>query len=216
MDLTEKIMEHQKREYLLLTRVAQREREMEKLRQRANESVNAFEETQADSLQNAKVDPSVNIEIATLQQRLRDKDLDIERLKEESQSATFHPNSIMGQKLIKKCTSLLEENSELGKQLGEERVQSLKIQIGFERKKGEQLRERLAMFNRRAEAVDTENERLQTKIAELGSQLKNTKAEAERLNKEIEDVKSGKKRSKKEGEDEPSAKKSRKEKQEKV
>merc|ERR1719456_2186911 len=100
----------------------------------------------------------------------------------------------MGQKLIKKCTKLLEENSELGKQLGEERVQSLKIQISFERKKGEQLRERLAMFNRRAESVDTENERLQTKIAELGSQLKDAKAEAEKLKKEIEDIKTGKKR----------------------
>merc|ERR1711920_416917 len=103
-----------------------------------------FEDTQKDSLRGANVDPAVNIEIAMLRQRLREKDQEIARLKEESHNAQFQPNSIQGQKLLQKCAHLLEENSELGRQLGEERIQVLRIQLTAERTKRVQLKQRTA------------------------------------------------------------------------
>lgn len=198
-DLTDRIMEYQRREYALLSKMAQREREMQKLRQQAGEAAHGFEDTVKDSLRGAYVDPTVNIEIAMLRQRLKEKDDKISKLKEETQCAQFQPHSIQGQKLLQKCSHLLDENSELGRQLGEERMQVLRIQLTAERRRRAQLRQRVAAFDRQAEHVDAENERLQKKIAELGQKLKETKAEIDRHRKDINDFRSGAKR-KKDGE----------------
>lgn len=193
-DLTEKIMEYQRREYVLLSKMAQREREMRKLRQQAAEAVHAFEDTQKDSLRGAHIDPAVNIEIAMLRQRLRQKDQEITRLKEETHNAQFVPNSIQGQKLLRKCAHLLEENAELGRQLGEEQMQVLRIQLTAERRKRAQLKQRIAEFDQQAEQVDAENEQMQKKITDLGKNLKDTRGEIDRHRKEIEDLRSGAKR----------------------
>jgi len=190
-DLTELIMEHQRREYALLSRMAQRQREMRRLRLQAAEAVHAYEDTQKDSLHNALVDPLINIEVAMLRQRLQEKDQAIARLKEEAHGAQFQPGSIQGQKLLRKCAHLLDENSELGRQLGEEKMQVLRIQMTAERKRRVQLRQRIGEFDRHAEQVDGENERMQKKIAELGQTLKVTRAEIEQHKKDIEEFKSG-------------------------
>merc|ERR1712039_952788 len=120
----------------------------------------------------ALVEPTTNIEIAMLRQRLKEKDQQIARLKEATRTAEFQPNSIQGQKLLRKCTHLLDENSELGRQLGEEKMQVLRIQMTLERKKRQELKQRIAEFDRHAEQVDAENERMQKKISELGKHLK--------------------------------------------
>jgi len=193
-DLTELIMEYQRREYALLSRMAQRQREMRSLRLQAAEAVHAYEDTQKDSLHNALVDPVINIEIAMLRQRLQEKDGDIAKLQDEARSAQFQPGSIQGQKLLRKCAHLLDENSELGRQLGEEKMQVLRIQMTAERKRRVQLRQRIADFDRHAEQVDAENERMQKKIAELGQNLKVTRQEIDQHKKDIEEFNSGAKR----------------------
>lgn len=193
-DVTDRIMEYQRREFALLSQIALREREMRGLRRRAGEAEHGFSSARKDSLSSAYVDPAVNIEIAMLRQTLKEKDSDIEQLKQESHSATFHPNSIQGQKLLKKCTHLLEENAELGRQLGEERVQILRIQIAVERKKRGQLRQHIAECDQHAELVDSENERMQQKIADLGQCLKEARNDIDRMKKDIEEWNTGAKR----------------------
>eukprot|EP00928_Gymnodinium_smaydae_P050484 TRINITY_DN34041_c0_g1_i1.p2 TRINITY_DN34041_c0_g1~~TRINITY_DN34041_c0_g1_i1.p2 ORF type:complete len:262 (+),score=80.27 TRINITY_DN34041_c0_g1_i1:45-830(+) len=186
-DLSDQIMEYQRSEYALLSQMARRGREMASLRRRAGEDYHSFLNTRKDSLSNAYVDPAVNVEIAMLQQREKEKDAEIERLKEETQTATFHPNSIQGKKLFSKCAHLLEENAELGRQLGEERVQTLRIQIAIERRKRQLLRQRIAECDRHAEFIDGENERLQKQIADVGQCLKEAKIEIDKFKKDIED-----------------------------
>mmetsp|Transcript_40785 Transcript_40785/g.108058 ORF Transcript_40785/g.108058 Transcript_40785/m.108058 type:complete len:231 (-) Transcript_40785:62-754(-) len=195
-DIPERIMEYQRREFVLLSKIAQREREMRKHRQQANEAVASFEDTRKDSLQGAFVDPVVNVEIGMLRQRLKEKDQQIERLKEQSHNATFHPNSIQGQKLLRKCAHLLEENSELGRQLEEEWMQTLRIQMVVERKKRSQLQQRIVDFEQHADRIDGENEQMQKRIATLGQQLKDTRSEIDRMKRDIEDTRAGNKRRK--------------------
>lgn len=185
-DATDRIMEYQRREYAFLSQTARREREMKGLRRKAGEAAHSFRDMQKDSLEDALVDPAVNLEIALLRQRLEEKDKELVRLKEESQNSSFQPNSIQGKKLLNKCTHLLEENSELGRQLAEEQMQNLSIQMQVERKKRQQLKLRISELDRHAEQIDGENERMQTKIAELGKGLKAAKAEIEQLRKEID------------------------------
>merc|ERR1719277_893305 len=189
-------MEYQRREYALLSQTARREREMRGHRRRAGEAAQSYEDTRKDSLHNAYVDPAVNIEIAMLRQRLREKDAEIGRLKEESHNATFHPNSIQGKKLLNKCEHLLEENAELGRQLGEERMQTLRIRLAVERRKRAQLRQLIAEFDQHAELIDEENERMQKKIADLGQCLKEARSEIERMKNDIDEWTSSSKRKK--------------------
>lgn len=193
-DSTEKIMEYQRREYALLSQLARRDREMQELQRHAGEAAHAYLDTRKDSLNNAYVDPAVNVEIAMLRQRLKEKDVELDRLKDESTHATFQPHSIQGQKLLRKCTHLLEENAELGRQLGEERMQSLRIKIALERRKRAQLRARISDFDQSAEQIDAENERMQKRIADLGKCLKEARTDIDVTKKMIDDFKSGKKR----------------------
>lgn len=199
INLTERIMEFQRREYALLSTMAQREREMRKLQQQASEAANAFEDTQKDSLRGAFVDPAVNLELAMLRQRLRDKDQEASKLREECNAAQFQPNSIQGQKLLQKCAHLLEENAELARTLGEDRLQALRIQITAERTKRLQLRTRISEFERWAEKVDAENEGMQKKIADVGNSMREERAKVEALKKELEDIRSGVKRKRDKG-----------------
>mmetsp|Transcript_15924 Transcript_15924/g.37560 ORF Transcript_15924/g.37560 Transcript_15924/m.37560 type:complete len:260 (+) Transcript_15924:83-862(+) len=186
-DQMETIMDYQRREFVLLSRMAQRGREMQKLRQQANEAVNSFDDTRKDSLRGAYLDPAVNSELVMLRQLLRDQDKEIEKLREENHNAPFHPTSIQGQKLLQKCAHLLEENSELGRQLGEEWLQTLRIQIAAERQKRVQLKRRIAEFEQEGEQIDAENERMQKRIAGLGQELKDARTEIDRMKKEIEE-----------------------------
>jgi len=193
-DQTERIMEYQRREYAMLSKIAQREREMRKMSQESAEAFHSFDDNRKDSLRGGYVDPAVNIEIGLLRQRLREKDQEIAKLREEAQSAQFQPNSIQGKKLLDKCSHLLEENAEIARQLGEEKMQVIRIQLTAERRKRIQLRQRVEQFDKHAEQVDAENERMQKKIADLGQTLKETKAEVDKCKKDIEDYRAGGKR----------------------
>ncbi|CAE7215865.1 Wtap [Symbiodinium sp. CCMP2592] len=189
-DITERIMEFQRREYAMLSRLAQREREMTKLGQECAEAFYAFDDNRKDSLRGGYVDPAVNIEITLLRQRLREKDQEISQVREELQNAQFQPNSIQGKKLLDKCQHLMEENAEIARQLSEEKMQVLRIQLAAERRKRLQLRQRSAFLDRYAEQADQENEKMEKKITDLGQSLKETRAEIEKhkkaLNPELE------------------------------
>lgn len=187
-------MEFQRREYALLSRFAQREREMRKLAQECAEAFHAFDASRKDSLKGAYVDPTVNLEIGLMRQRLRIKDQEIAQVREELQNAQFQPNGIQGKKLLDKCNHLQEENAEIARQLSEEKLQVLRIQLCAERQKRVQLRQHIAQLDQYAEQVDAENEKMEKKITDLGQSLKETRAEVERHKKEIEELKSGKKR----------------------
>lgn len=193
-DLTEKVMELQRREYAFLSRFAQREREMRKLDQECAEAFHAFDDSRKDSLKGALVDPAVNLEIGLMRQRLRIKDQEIAQVREELQNAQYQPNSMQGKKLLDKCNHLQEENAEIARQLSEEKLQVLRIQLCAERRKRLQLRQRIAQLDQYAEKVDEENDKMTKKFTDLGQSLKETRAEVERYKKEIEEMKSGKKR----------------------
>jgi len=193
-DMTEKVMELQRREYAFLSRFAQRERDMRKLGQECAEAFHAFDDNRKDSLKGAYVDPSVNLEIGLMRQRLRMKDQEIAQVREELQNAQYQPNSMQGKKLLDKCNHLQEENAEIARQLSEEKLQVLRIQLCAERRKRLQLRQRSAQLEQHAVKVEEDNEKMTKKITELGQSLKETRAEVERYKKEIEDMKFGKKR----------------------
>lgn len=193
-DLTEKVMELQRREYAFLSRFAQREREMRKLGQECAEAFHAFDDSRKDSLKGALVDPAVNLEIGLMRQRLRIKDQEIAQVREELQNAQYQPNSMQGKKLLDKCNHLQEENAEIARQLSEEKLQVLRIQLCAERRKRLQLRQRIAQLDQYAEKVDEENDKMTKKFTDLGQSLKEIRAEVERYKKEIEEMKSGKKR----------------------
>lgn len=190
-DLAEQILEKQRREYMLLSKLAETERKMQTLRNQANMDISAFEEKclARGSLQRHKVDPVVLLELAGLQQRSAEKSKEIEKLQGEVQTTMFDPRSINGQKLLKRCRHLLDENQELAKQLGEELLQDCKILVLAEEAKHKELKNTLAKLSERAEVVDAENEKMQEKIAALGRQCRERRTECDELIEQIDNAK---------------------------
>ena len=114
------------REHVYLSKIAEQERQIQKYKNIANDIQSRFEEGfEKTSLRLAMVDPTVNMEILRLRQRLKAKDDEIGDLKREIASTSFKPTSIAGQKLMRKCRTLLEENQSLGRQISEGPIQDL-------------------------------------------------------------------------------------------
>merc|ERR1711918_301348 len=93
---------------------------------------------------------------------------------------------INGQKLLRRCRELLDENGELATQLGEELLQDMKVLILMERKRGSHLRAAHKAAEDRAAHVDTANEQMQQKIADLGRQCRDSRIECDKIREELE------------------------------
>eukprot|EP00397_Hematodinium_sp_SG-2012_P064082 GEMP01089824.1.p1 GENE.GEMP01089824.1~~GEMP01089824.1.p1 ORF type:complete len:192 (+),score=50.26 GEMP01089824.1:44-619(+) len=161
------------REYCYLAKLSELDRCLLREKQIASEIQAAFEDsTSKTSLRQGLVDPVVNMEILLLRQKLREKEQKIESLQDEINSSSFDPKSISGQKLMKKCRALLEENQDLGRQLAEEKFQDLTVLLKAEKKKCEQLKEKLKESTEFCSVLDDENEKLQLAYQQLLEKLK--------------------------------------------
>ncbi|CAD7967034.1 unnamed protein product [Amoebophrya sp. A120] len=149
------------REHAYLAKLAEKEREIQKYKQIANDVQNRFEDNfEKTSLRFAMVDPAVNMEILRLRQKIRSQDEEIDALKMELKATQFKPTSISGQKLMKKCRALLEENQSLGRQISEGPIQDLLVALGSERQTVKQLKEKLKQSETARLELDNECERL--------------------------------------------------------
>jgi len=166
------------REYCYLARLSELERELHRERKTSSEIQAAFDDSRGKaSLRLALVDPVVNMEILLLREKLRQKEEKIESLQDEISSSSFDPKSICGQKLMKKCRALLEENQDLGRQLAEEKFQDLTVLVKTEKKKVEQLREKMREQSEFCSVLDDENEKLQCAYQLLQQKLKAAEAD---------------------------------------
>jgi len=86
------------------------------------------------------LDPSLNVLVGYLRRQVREKDVKLERLKEELEAAQFSDNTSIGARLKAKCRMLMDENEELGLQLSEKRVEQAERALVAERKAVEDLK----------------------------------------------------------------------------
>jgi len=175
------------REHCYLAKLVEQERLMLKEREIAAEAITAFDDRrERASLRQGLVDPAVNMEIMLLRQKLREKEQKIEVLQDEVNSTTFDPKSVSGQKIMKKTRQLLEENQDLGRQLAEEKFQDLTVLIKTEKKRGEQLKEKLRESQAFCAVLDEENEKLQSAVVQAGKKILAQAAEINELRKLID------------------------------
>ncbi|CAD7952958.1 unnamed protein product [Amoebophrya sp. A25] len=156
------------REHVYLAKLAEKDREIGKYKQVANDVQTRFEDAfEKTSLRFAMVDPAVNMEVLRLRQKLKAQDDEIDSLKQELKATQFKPTSISGQKLMKKCRALLEENQSLGRQISEGPIQDLLIALGNERRTVRQLNEKLQDAQAQCQHLDEENEKLSLQVTQL-------------------------------------------------
>ena len=80
------------REHAYLAKIAEKNREIQKYKQIANDVQTRFEDAfEKTSLRFAMVDPAVNMEILRLRQKLKTQDEEIDGLKQELKATQFRP-----------------------------------------------------------------------------------------------------------------------------
>merc|ERR1719253_132952 len=166
MDLEGKLAEHERREFLLLSQISARDREVELYRH-----AHAARSTEQRSLMETLVDPVVNLEIRALRSRLAETEQKVENLQEELEASTFDPNTISGKKLIAKTRKLLDENADLGKRISEDHGLRARAELEAEKQRHQETREKLREAKEFSEILDEENEKLQAQIQELSKKL---------------------------------------------
>eukprot|EP00392_Amoebophrya_sp_AT5.2_P004039 g4044.t1 len=160
------------REHAYLAKLAEKDREILQYKAISNDIQQRFEDAfEKTSLRFAMVDPTVNMEILRLRQKIKAQDEQIDGLKTELLATQFRPTSVSGQKLMKKCRVLLEENQSLGRQISEGPIQDLLVALGHERQQVKQLSERLKKAEKNEQILDEENEKLSAQVESLTFQL---------------------------------------------
>ncbi len=133
------------------------------------------------------VDPTVNMEIKFLRQKLLDQGQQIHDLRDQL-NATFDVKSSAGQKLVKKCTHLLEENQELGKQLAQDRTQDFQVLLDAERKKTDEAKDRLREQLEFNQVLDAENEKMQNTLTQLVRKVRDLASERDDLAAQLKEL----------------------------
>ena len=199
----DKLLAAQRREYIFLAKTIQQEREMERLRSQLGDARVPAGESLAGTL----ADPTVNMEIKFLREKLLTDERRIAQLDEELQSR-FDVKSSAGQKLVKKCRHLLEENQELGRQLAQDRTQDFQVLLDEEKAKTAKVKDRLRKQLEFNKVLDTENEKMQQTVTVLVKTLRETSGERDDLVAQLRELGQGPKRRSSAGQS-PSAKRQR-------
>ncbi|SCM26783.1 conserved Plasmodium protein, unknown function [Plasmodium berghei] len=207
-NLNEYLNEFKKREHVYLACISSLEKEICQFHTYLNEwrSMHMYEDEDGksskdiiniNSLRNILIDPSINLEIKELRQKIYEITRKCNIAEEKLQGCTFDAQATAGQRLINKCKKLQDENYELGKTLEENTLQPISIQII-------NLKQQISFYKNELKAlkelnvdIDEDNELLSQQLADLTKKYtkiaeQNNKLEKKntRLNKYINKLKS--------------------------
>ena len=71
-----------------------------------------------ENLSRVLLDPAVNILFEQMRRMIKEKDEKIEKLTAEMEAVQYSTSTLLGRRLLTKCTSLITENEELGNLVG--------------------------------------------------------------------------------------------------
>ncbi|KAF8819976.1 hypothetical protein IE077_000593 [Cardiosporidium cionae] len=172
------------REFALLSYISALERELEKTRFLVKDWRDNHE-IEDNQLRTVIVDPTINLEIKELRQRLFEKDILLKKSKEDLNAQNFNPQSVVGQRLVKKCKTLLDENDELGKTISESRLQPLSIFISNLKKYIHALKVEMTQLRELNFDMDADNDALTSQLSEMTRKYTEMRTERDGLLKQL-------------------------------
>lgn len=195
-ELQRKIEEYKARERIYLAGLIEQEAALCQLRQMASSVLGAYGDVSRAAVRGALYDPASNMEVLLLRQKAREKDLQINQLREELEANRFDQKQPAGLSLMRKCKALLVENQELGEQIGEERLAEFRAAFQAEQRQNTELYQRCRDASEFCKELSQENDKLQGTIAKVAGKLREANAELDVLRKERAEAKAKRKREK--------------------
>lgn len=193
-EIARKIEEYKAREHIYLAGLIGQEAELTKLRCMASDVLGAYGDVSRAAVRGGLFDPTQNLEVLMLRQRARERDTEIDRLREELEANRFDQKLPAGQALMKKCKALLTENRELGEEIKEERLADLRGAFQAEQRRNGELLARCSEASEFCKTLSQENEKLQGTIARVAGRLREARTELEALRKERAEAKAQRKK----------------------
>uniref|UniRef100_A0A1L8DFW5 Putative splicing regulator n=1 Tax=Nyssomyia neivai TaxID=330878 RepID=A0A1L8DFW5_9DIPT len=131
--------ESQRRERILVRRLANKEQEMQDYVTQISE-LKAAQAPGPSALKNALLDPAVNLLFQKLKTELVQTRARLEETQNELSAWKFTPDSNTGKRLMAKCRLLYQENEELGKMTSNGRLAKLEGDLALQRNISEELK----------------------------------------------------------------------------
>lgn len=195
-ELKRKVEDYKARERIYLAGLVGQEAEMNSLRRMASDVLGAYGDVSRAGVRGGLVDPTANMEVLLLRQKLREKEQQISQLREELQANRFDQRMPEGQAVMSKCKALLAENRELGDNIREDRLVELRAGLRSEKLQNEQLLHKLNEAASFCKELQQENDTLQGTISKVAFRLREARDELAVVSKTRAEVKAKKKKEK--------------------
>uniref|UniRef100_A0A182JNV5 Pre-mRNA-splicing regulator WTAP n=1 Tax=Anopheles christyi TaxID=43041 RepID=A0A182JNV5_9DIPT len=174
----------QRRERILVRRVAVQEQEMRDYSKQIAELKSAQAPGPA-ALRSALLDPAVNILFQKLKAELQATKAKLEETQNELSAWKFTPDSNTGKRLMAKCRLLYQENEELGKMTSNGRLAKLESELALQKSYNEEVKKSQLELDDFLQELDEDVEGMQGTIVFLQQELKQTKDSRDEMEKEV-------------------------------
>ncbi|XP_005177555.1 pre-mRNA-splicing regulator female-lethal(2)D [Musca domestica] len=188
--LTMQCTDAQRREKILMRRLANKEQEFQDYVSQIAE-YKAAQAPSAVALRSALLDPAVNLLFQKLKKELKATKAKLEETQNELSAWKFTPDSNTGKRLMAKCRLLYQENEELGKMTSNGRLAKLETELSMQKSFSEEVKKSQSELDDFLQELDEDVEGMQSTILFLQQELKTTRDRIQVLEKENFQLKTG-------------------------
>ncbi|XP_039954661.1 pre-mRNA-splicing regulator female-lethal(2)D [Bactrocera tryoni] len=188
--LSQQCVDAQRREKILMRRLANKEQEFQDYVSQIAE-YKAAQAPTALALRAALLDPAVNLLFEKLKKELKATKAKLEETQNELSAWKFTPDSNTGKRLIAKCRLLYQENEELGKMTSNGRLAKLETELAMQKSFCEEVKKSQSEVDDFLPELDEDVEGMQSTILFLQQELKTTHDRILTLEKENYQLKTG-------------------------
>ncbi|XP_053963033.1 pre-mRNA-splicing regulator female-lethal(2)D [Anastrepha ludens] len=188
--LSQQCVDAQRREKILMRRLANKEQEFQDYVSQIAE-YKAAQAPTALALRSALLDPAVNLLFEKLKKELKATKAKLEETQNELSAWKFTPDSNTGKRLIAKCRLLYQENEELGKMTSNGRLAKLETELAMQKSFCEEVKKSQSEVDDFLPELDEDVEGMQSTILYLQQELKTTRDRIQTLEKENYQIKTG-------------------------
>ncbi|KAG4071910.1 hypothetical protein HA402_006071 [Bradysia odoriphaga] len=172
--LKQQYAESQRRERILVRRLAVKEQEIQDYAIQITE-LKAAQAPGPTALRNSLLDPAVNILFQKLKDELQATRARLEETQNELSAWKFTPDSNTGKRLMAKCRLLYQENEELGKMTSNGRLAKLEGDLALQKSFSEEVKKSQSELDDFLQELDEDVEGMQSTILFLQQELKASK-----------------------------------------
>lgn len=187
--LKQQYAESQRRERILVRRLAVKEQEIQDYAIQITE-LKAAQAPGPTALRNTLLDPAVNILFQKLKDELQATRARLEETQNELSAWKFTPDSNTGKRLMAKCRLLYQENEELGKMTSNGRLAKLEGDLALQKSFSEEVKKSQSELDDFLQELDEDVEGMQSTILFLQQELKASKDTIATLEQENNALKS--------------------------